>query len=482
MAIGSKKISLLELRNHSRDGDAWTAINGTVWNISKLASAHPGGEEVIRDSYGRDATKTYNSVHGARLIARYLGEGARLGTLDGDESEDKVPDNGPESLGKNQGQFKMPALDSILNLYDFEDVAQKALTERSWAYSSGASNDSLTHAANVDWYRRIFFRPRVLKGVGEVDISTTILGQRYEIPIFNCPVSLVKLAHPDGELAVARAAVTNGTATIIPTMASFAVDEIVEVLPAGYPFFFQLYVNSDRAVTEKLLAEVVSLKPRAILVTVDLPVFGKREANERYEYKAQKQKQKQKQKLANARSASTAIDPQLQWKDIAWIKEVTGVPVFIKGVQCAADARRAYEYGCAGIYISNHGGRAVDTAPPGILTLMEIQANCPEVLSQMEVFIDGGIRRGSDILKAICLGASAICIGRPFFYALAYGQEGVERAFQILRDELAVAMQLNGITKLSEASPSLLNTAALDKYVYRSNSHPWAKKIDRSRL
>lgn len=176
------------------------------------------------------------------------------------------------------------------------------------------------------------------------------------------------------------------------------------------------------------------------------------------------------------------IDSNIDWEYIAWIKKHSGAPVFLKGIQCAADARKAYEYGCAGIYLSNHGGRALDTAVPSILVLMEIQATSPEILEKMEVFIDGGVRRGSDILKAICLGASGVLIGRPFLYSLQYGEEGAKKAFSILREELEIAMQLVGITTLEQAHPGLLNTADIDAYVYRSDEHPWARKIVRSRL
>lgn len=443
-AAAYKKVSADEISRHISDHDAWMVINDTVWNISDFASVHPGGEAVIRENHGKDASKIYNYVHSVGLVAKHLGADARIGEVDPTTMtaswETGRGKQGGESYEGDEGPtFERPPLSTILNLYDFEEVARKALTPRAWAYSSGASNDGLTLAANVDWYRKIFFRPRVLTGVKSVDASRTILGQKYEVPIFNSPVSLVKLAHPDGEVAIARATATTGTTTIIPTLASFTIDEMVEALPKGHPFFFQLYVNQDRSVTEKLLQEVAVWKPQAIIITVDLPVFSKREANERFEDTVQRNRavatgslDVKKPGAGKARSASAAINPDLQWKDIRWVSETTKLPVFVKGIQCALDARQAYDNGCSGIYISNHGGRAADTAPPGILTLMEIQANCPDILARMEVFVDGGIRRGSDILKAICLGASAVCLGRPFFYALVYGQEGVEHAIQSL--------------------------------------------------
>ena len=173
------------------------------------------------------------------------------------------------------------------------------------------------------------------------------------------------------------------------------------------------------------------MRPQGILVTADLPVMSKREGYAKFMVRERQKKGNKKLEMEAAQRPSQAsVDPDLSWKDIEWIRKRTGLPVFVKGIQCAADARKAAECGCAGIYISNHGGRALDTAAPSILTLLEIQAICPEILDKLEVFIDGGIQRGTDILKAICLGASAVCLGRPFFYSLAYGEEGVKHVIK----------------------------------------------------
>jgi L-lactate dehydrogenase (cytochrome) len=158
--------------------------------------------------------------------------------------------------------------------------------------------------------------------------------------------------------------------------------------------------------------------------------MSKRESYAKYVAEERLSKKHLEQLPMSESSTVASVDPKLNWDDIKYLQKRTGLPIFIKGIQSAADARRAYEYGCAGIYISNHGGRALDTAPPTILVLLEIQANCPEILDHMQVFIDGGIRRGTDILKAICLGASAVCLGRPIIYSLTYGEAGVKHALQ----------------------------------------------------
>jgi L-lactate dehydrogenase (cytochrome) len=200
---------------------------------------------------------------------------------------------------------------------------------------------------------------------------------------------------------MARALVEKGSTIIACNNASFSFQEICDALPSeDYPVFFQLYVNKDRKVTEKVVREVSKWKGlQGIMVTVDLPVVGKREADERIKIDSNYAQPKgfQSQTLAKdkkgsglARATGSFIDADLQWKDIRWLQTITHAPIFVKGIQCAADARKALEAGCKGIYISNHGGRAADTAQPSLLTLLEINANSPEVMEQMEVFIDGG--------------------------------------------------------------------------------------------
>jgi L-lactate dehydrogenase (cytochrome) len=329
-----------------------------------------------------------------------------------------------------------------LNLYDFEHAAQRILSKKSWAFQSAAANDSLTHAANSSFYRRIYFRPRVMVGVKNVSTRTKIMGYDFEMPIFFAPAALAKLSHPEGELAIARETARQGSAIVACNNASFSYPEIVSALPDNYPSFYQLYINKDRAVTEKIIREVSSLNPLAIIITADLPVVGKREADERVRiddsYSATQNMQtrnvnsstRDKKGAGLARATGSFIDPDFQWSDLPHIRSLTSIPIFIKGIQSAADAKRAFEAGCAGIYISNHGGRAVDTAQPAILVLMEINAVYPEVLAGMEVFIDGGIRRGTDVLKAVCLGATAVCLGRGVLWGLCYGEEGVGRVLE----------------------------------------------------
>lgn len=265
---------------------------------------------------------------------------------------------------------------------------------------------------------------------------------------------------------------------------------MAEVVAAGkphQPFFFQLYVNSDRSKTEALLRSAKELGVKALQVTVDAPIPGKREADERIAA----------ENLVSAVSGAVAsndkkggglgrvmakyIDPTLSWDDLAWLREISGLPIVLKGIQTAADARKAVQYGAAAILLSNHGGRSLDTTQPAMVTLLELHRYSPEVFDHLEVYVDGGFTRGTDVIKALALGATAVGLGRPFLYALAYGQDGVEHLIEILKDEIECTMKLAGITDVDQAHPGMVNTAMLEPLV-RGESHPWIRWKPRASL
>jgi L-lactate dehydrogenase (cytochrome) len=320
---------------------------------------------------------------------------------------------------------------------------------------------------------------------------------------------MAKLIHPDGELAIARACESKGLMQGVSNNASFPLKEITAAGP-GASYFFQLYVNWDREKSAVLLREC-SANPqvKAVFITVDAAWPGKREADERV---------RADESLSVPMSPSTAhndnkggglgrvmsgyIDPGVTWQDVAWARKHTHLPLVLKGVMSADDAMMAMEAGLDGILLSNHGGRNLDTSPPSIITLLELHKRCPEIFDKMEIFVDSGIRRGTDILKAVCLGATAVGMGRSVLFAANYGQEGVEHLFDskshlsfplhgcvriinwlpiVMRDELEGAMRLIGITTLEEASPEFVHTGAIDHLVPDSASHPYARAVARSR-
>ena len=247
-------------------------------------------------------------------------------------------------------------------------------------------------------------------------------------------------------------------------------------------------MNSDRSKTEELLRTAKKLGIKAIFVTVDAPVPGKREADERLAAGnvvaaiSGAVATNDKKGGGLGRVMAKYIDANLTWGDLAWLREVSGLPLVLKGIQTAADAVMAAEHGVEGIMLSNHGGRSLDTTQPAMLTLLELHRTCPWVFDKLEVYVDGGFSRGTDILKAVALGAVAVGIGRPWLYALNYGQEGVEQMCDILQDELETSMKLSGIKDVDQAHPGMVNTSALEPFIRSTDDHPWIRWKPRARL
>ncbi|PSR73502.1 FMN-dependent dehydrogenase, partial [Coniella lustricola] len=300
-----------------------------------------------------------------------------------------------------------------------------------------------------------------------------------------------------GELAVARACGEQGIIQTISTNASYPLDEIVSAGRPGQPFFLQLYVNADRAQTAALLRSAKALHIKAIFLTVDAPVPGKREADERILVSSSLTSSAISGAVASndnkggglGRVMAKYIDPTLVWADLRWIKACTtgpdgrSIPLVLKGVQTAADAVLAARSGVVdAILLSNHGGRSLDTTQPAMATLLELHKTCPDIFDHLEVYVDGGFTRGTDVLKAVALGAVAVGIGRPWLYAVGYGQQGVEHLCEILKDELETSMKMCGLTDVAHAHPGIVNTAALEPLVRTSDDHPWISWRPKARM
>lgn len=438
---------------------------------------------VIFEHAGKDATERYAEVHSLSLLGNTLDSAKLVGILDtstiGRESTSL-----PSKNSKIQLQHENTPLCSLLSSHDFEAVASRSLKPKAWAFYSSAATDLITMKANKSFFDRIWFRPRVLKNVRNVNTSCLIQGVKSSLPLFVAPAALARMVHPSGEKGIAAACATRGVIQCISTNASYSATEILSSAPSTYPFFFQLYVHKKRSDTSALLSTISSHHPnvKSIFLTVDAPCAGKREADERVKADESTQSPMTGIKAVNdkfggslGRIMGSFIDETLSWEDLSWLRSIWKGKIVIKGIMSAEDAIRAAAEGCDGIVISNHGGRNLDTSPPPILTLLELQLRCPEVFEQLQVFVDGGIRRGTDILKCLCLGARAVLVGRPILYALNYGQEGVEQLLDIFKDELEVAMRLVGITDLSQVHPALVNTADIDHLVPRTEGHPYAK-------
>lgn len=295
-----------------------------------------------------------------------------------------------------------------------------------------------------------------------------MLGTKTDAPFYVTATALGKLGHPDGEVCLTKAAGKHGIIQMIPTLASCSFDEIMDAANATQIQWLQLYVNKDREVTKRIVQHAERRGCKGLFITVDAPQLGRREKDMRSKFSDEgsniQRGQTTDTSQGAARAISSFIDPALEWKDMAWFRSITKMPIVIKGVQRVEDVIKAAEAGLDGVVLSNHGGRQLEFARSGI----EILAETMPVLRRMgladkiEVYIDGGIRRGTDMLKALCLGAKGVGIGRPFLYAMAaYGVDGVDRAMQLLKDELEMNMRLIGCTSVDQLNPSLIDTKSL---------------------
>jgi L-lactate dehydrogenase (cytochrome) len=323
---------------------------------------------------------------------------------------------------------------------------------------------------NHSAFHKIWFRPRVLVDVEKVDFSTTMLGSKVDMPFYVTATALGKLGNPEGEVVLTRAAHKHNVIQMIPTLASCSFDEIVDARQGDQVQWLQLYVNKDRAITKRIVEHAEKRGCKGLFITVDAPQLGRREKDMRVKFSDTGSSVQSSggdnvdRSQGAARAISSFIDPSLSWKDIPWFLSITKMPIILKGVQCVEDVLRAVEAGVHGVVLSNHGGRQLDFARSGVEVLAEVMPALRERgwESKIEVFIDGGVRRATDIIKAICLGAKGVGIGRPFLYAMsAYGLDGVDRAMQLLKDEMEMNMRLIGASKIEDLNPSLLDLRGL---------------------
>jgi 4-hydroxymandelate oxidase len=320
----------------------------------------------------------------------------------------------------------------------------------------------LTLRWNREAYDRIRLRPRILVDVSKIDMRVKLFGQEMAHPILLAPTAYHKLAHAEGEMATVRGAGAANATMILSTMSTTSLEDVAAA--ATKPLWFQLYVQSDRGFTRELVQRAEAAKYRALVVTVDSPVLGPRYRETRSEFtlppgveRANLTKLPTKtggHRPTEGTIYTALLDPKLTWKEIEWLRAMTKLPVLLKGVLNPDDAARGVERGAAGIIVSNHGGRNLDTVPATIDALPEVAAR---VGGRVPVLVDGGIRRGTDVLKAIGLGASAVLIGRAYLFGLAVGgADGVAHVVNILRREFEMAMALTGRTTLAEIDAGVI--------------------------
>jgi isopentenyl diphosphate isomerase/L-lactate dehydrogenase-like FMN-dependent dehydrogenase len=344
------------------------------------------------------------------------------------------------------------------NVFDYERLAEKRLEPGAFGYFAGGSGDEHTLRANVEAYRRWQLRPRVLTGVEQATTATTVLKTEISMPLLVAPVAFQRMAHPDGEAGTARAAAGAGTIMVLSTLATSTPAEVAAAAPEAHRWF-QLYCFRDPAVTRALIDQASDAGFEAIVLTVDAPRLARRERDIRtgFEIPADVKVPSFAAAIGGAVGGTPAdmfaqMDGTIGWQDLERLVADIDLPVLVKGLITPEDAHLACEHGAAGIVVSNHGGRQLDGAPATIDALPEI---VDAVRGRLEVLVDGGIRRGGDVVKALALGAQAVLAGRAVVWGLAAdGQAGAQRVLELLRAEIELALVLTGCE-----SPSALTRA-----------------------
>lgn len=388
-----------------------------------------------------------------------------------DDDDDEPPTE--EELNRRQMVKRKPDLGQIYNLNDFEFVARHTMEKVAWGYYSSGSDDEITLRDNHLSYQRILFKPRVMVDVTNIDLSTTMLGIKTSVPFYITATALGKLGHKDGEKVLTRSAAEQDVIQMIPTLASCSFDEIVDEATDKQTQWLQLYVNSDREICKSIVQHAEKRGIKGLFITVDAPQLGRREKDMRLKNvedlsHVQGEGDDADRSQGAARAISSFIDTGLNWKDIKWFRSITKMPIILKGVQTVEDSLLAVEHGVDGIVLSNHGGRQLEYSKPPIELLAELMPILRKrnLHNKLEVYTDGGVRRASDILKAICLGAKGVGIGRPFLYAMStYGDDGVVKAIQILKDEMIMNMRLLGTPTIDRLNENYVDTRTISRYV-----------------
>jgi len=464
-------LSMEAVAKHNTKEDCWVVLYGKAYDLTKFARVHPGGAKLIHDSAGMDATALFDPIHPKDIMDKLLKPSLTMGVVDPATMKDQhiakapaakaVPAKKPvrqadDDLEELAREFVKPPLAAMLNTFDFESVAREVMEPQAWGYYSSGGDDEITLRDNHLAFQRITMRPRILVNVREIDMTTTLLGVPSSLPLYFTATALAKLAHPDGEVGIVRAAKKAGVVYMLPTLSSYTLDEMLAARVPGQQLFAQLYVNPERSRTQEYVEKLEAAGVKALFVTVDAPQLGRREKDMRNKFTQQGSDVQGDDEEAGevdrsqgaTRAISSYIDPGLCWEDVPWIKSITKMKVLLKGVQCAEDAVMAYKAGLNGCVLSNHGGRQLDTCRPGIEVLPEVTEALREAgvrKGEFEVFVDGGIRRGADIFKAVALGAAGCGVGRPVLYSLAsYGDRGIVRMVHMLQDELQMVMRLSG--------------------------------------
>ncbi len=353
-------------------------------------------------------------------------------------------------------------MDGLVNVADYEREAERVLDPAAWGYFAGGACDEWTLRENVAAFTRWNLRPRMLVDVSEHTTATKVLGRELSMPLLVAPTAFQRLAHEGGEIATARGAAAAGTAMCLSTLGSVTPAELRAGAPEA-PLWFQLYWSRDRGFTQELLATVVESHYDALVLTVDFPAAGLRERDVRAAFELPHDLPLPNIPTELVRrdvhtSFGEVVDTTLTWRDLEWLREQCPLPLVVKGIMTAEDALLAAEHGATAVVVSNHGGRQLDGVAASLDALPEV---VDAVGERLEVYLDGGIRRGTDVLEALALGARATLAGRAVLWGLAAGgEEGVRRVLELLRDEIERGLVLLGCASPADVSRGHVAPAA----------------------
>lgn len=454
-------ISIDELKKHrSIDSGVWVSIGRKVYDLTNFLEKHPGGSKIILQYGGKDVTKLFENLHPDGVLENFLEPEQYIGDLVGDLAEFEDDKDRELEMKRLQMINSIPSISRMFSLSDFEYVAKQILPIRTWAYYSGGTDDNYTLRENHYAFQRIFFNPRVLNNSTEdLDMSTTMLGVKTSAPFYCSAAALAKLGHKDGELSIARGCGSEDIFQMISNASSYSFDDITDAAREHQSQWFQLYVKPDRSQSYEIIKNCEKKGIKAIFVTIDSSLTGSREKDYKLRFDVYDDENTDLNPMRNFK------DSGLNWDDIINFKKFTNIPIVIKGVQRPDDVITAAKHNIDAVVLSNHGGRQLDFSRPPIEVLAEVmpQLRQQNLDKNIEIYIDGGVRRGTDIIKALCLGAKGVGLGRAFLYAnSAYGEKGVKRAIQLLKSEIYIGMKLLGANKIEDLTPDLVDLRGLN--------------------
>ncbi|OKL59488.1 hypothetical protein UA08_05284 [Talaromyces atroroseus] len=447
-----------EISKHASRESCWVIINGVCYDLTAFLQSHPGGANIILKYAGKDATKIFESIHPRDTIQKFVKPERVLGLVT-EQVETPVTTIATPSCKPAENRMK---LRSIVNISDFEEAARQRLSPQAFVFFKAGADDENTVQWNKKSWQSIRFRPRVLRPIKNINLSTSLMGTPVSLPFFICPAGGGKMAHPEGEVLLTKAAGKHGALQWVCNMAGCTKKEMSDIRTPGQVLFWQIYPKADLTISEQEVTEAISLGYKGFALTVDAIRASKRERDIRYSLQ-ETEKESMADDDEDDTSTSGGISAQrgsvwseFDWVSaIKWLRSLTDLPIAIKGIQCWEDAVLCMHHGVHP-WLSNHGGRQLDGAPSALDTLLDMRLHCPEVFQKCDVIIDGGITRGTDIVKALALGVKAVGLGRAFLYSLAFGEAGVNKAVRILTHEVETTMALLGVTSIDQLNPSYL--------------------------